>query len=73
MEFTGGIDGEFRLFSRFVDGQPATAICTLNIEQSQAPADRDALAITPLFVSVTPRIDIAIDDGTERETPADRS
>ena len=72
-QLAAGIDGESCLFSCFVDGPPAASICTLNVEQSQAPADRDTLAITPSFISVTPRMDIAIDATAERDAPTDRS
>ena len=62
---TGGIDGEFCRFSSFVDGQPAAAICTLDFHQSATGQADDQLAITPLLVSFTPAMAIAVHDGQE--------
>ena len=46
----------FALFSCFVNGEPATAIVTVN-------RNGDGYAITPLFVSVTPSLTLTDHDG----------
>ncbi len=51
----------FALFSCFVNGEPAAAICAVN-------KDGDAYAITPLFVSVTPSLELTDHDGRVPDT-----
>lgn len=47
----------FALFSCFVNGQPAAAIVAIN------RADGGQFDITPLFVSITPEMDLTDHDG----------
>jgi hypothetical protein len=54
---TSGQYGNFAIFSCFVNGEPAAAIVTVN-------EDGPGYVITPLFVSVTPRMTLTDHDGT---------
>jgi hypothetical protein len=47
----------FALFSCYVNGEPATAIVAVT-------QDGDNYAITPLFVTVTPSLELTDHDGT---------
>ncbi len=47
----------FCLFSCFLDGEPAAAIAAVT-------SDGDGFKVTPLFVSVTPGMDLRDHDGT---------
>jgi hypothetical protein len=53
---TSGDYRNFALFSCFVNGEPAAAIVAVN-------PDGDGYAITPLFVSVTPSLELTDHDG----------
>lgn len=55
---TSGKFNNFALFSCFVNGEPATAIVTVNPDES-------GVTITPLFVSVTPGMVLTDHDGAE--------
>jgi hypothetical protein len=60
---TSGDYRNFALFSCFVNGEPAAAIVAIN-------EDGDNYNITPLFVSVTPSLELTDHDGrTPAETP----
>lgn len=48
---TSGQYGNFALFSCFVDGKPVAAIVTVN-------EDGPGYVITPLFLGVTPEMDL---------------
>ena len=50
----------FALFSCFVNGEPAAAICAVH-------RDGDGYAIMPLFVSLTPSIELTDHDGRAPE------
>jgi len=53
---TSGDYDNFALFSCFVDGAPAAAIAAVN-------RDGDDFTITPLFISVTPEMELTDHDG----------
>ena len=53
---TSGRFNNFALFSCFVNGEPAAAIVSVN-------RDGDEYTITPLFVSVTPALQMTDHDG----------
>lgn len=53
---TSGDFSNFALFSCFVNGEPASAIVAVN-------PDGDAYVIEPLFVSITPCMDLTDHDG----------
>ena len=59
---TSGESGNFALFSCFVDGEPAAAIVVIR-------KDGEDYVVTPLFVSITPSMDLTDHDGTR---PGDR-
>ena len=54
---TSGDYANFALFSCFVNGEPASAIVSINKQAS------DEYKITPLFVSVTPGMKLVDHDG----------
>jgi len=51
----------FALVSCFVNGEPAAAICAVH-------RDGDGYAIAPLFVSVTPSLELTDHDGRAPDT-----
>ena len=51
----------FALFSCFVNGEPAAAICAVH-------RDGDGYVIAPLFVSVTPSLELTDHDGRAPDT-----
>jgi hypothetical protein len=59
---TSGDFENFALFSCFVNGEPASAIVAVN-------RDGEEYIITPLFVSVTPSLQMADHDGHPCEPP----
>ena len=63
---TSGGHDNFALFSCFVGGEPASAIVAVNREGED-------YVITPLFVSVTPGMELADHDGKRPETTGGRA
>ncbi len=55
---TSGRFDNFALFSCFVDGEPASAIVAINREGAE-------YQITPLFVSITPRMVLTDHEGAQ--------
>ena len=62
---TGGEAGNFCLFSCFADNEPAAAIAAVTVAPPPEGGGEPEYVITPVFISVTPAMQLVDHDGRE--------